>query len=133
VRNVSRNDAPRRAVGEREEAVLVDGGALRVAAARQQRDDATAVFRLSGHLDAGDRRQLGSLCVVPLPDEDVEKVHTRGTDAYRGLTLGHVWIGHIAELEHLRATRLLDDDRLHGMLRTICVQRAEARSTRSAS
>jgi hypothetical protein len=83
--------------------------------------------------DAGDRRQVGRLRVVPSPDEDVDEVHARGTNMYQRLSLGHVRIGQVLKLQRLWAAGLLDHDRLHEASRTICVQRAAASSTRSAS
>ena len=122
-----------RALGQREQSLIVDRDALRVAAAGEQRHDATAVLGLAGDLDAGDRRQLRRLRVVPLADEKVEKIHARGANMEQGLSLGHVRIGHVLKGQLLWSTGLLDDDCFHAALLTICVQRADASSTRSAS
>ena len=107
----------RRALGQRKQPLGVDRDTLRVAAACQQRHDAAAVLGLAGDLHAGDRRQLRRLRVVPLPDEEVEKIHARGANMEQGLSLGHVRIGHVLKRQLLGAARLLDDDRLHAALR----------------
>ncbi len=103
----------RSAVRQRKQPLRVDRDLLCVAAAREQRHDAPAVLGLAGDLDAGDRRQLRRLRVVPLPDEEVEKIHARGTNMEQGLSLGHVRIGHVLKRQLLGTARLLDDDRLH--------------------
>ena len=136
VRNVSRNAGAlceRRALGQREQPLRVHRNLLRIAAAGEQGDDAAAVRRLAGGLHARRRRQRRRLRIVPLADEDVEKVHSRGTNTQQGLSLGHVRIGHVAYSQLLRPTGLLDDDCLHSALLTICVQRADASSAPSAS
>ena len=136
MRNVSRNDAPSAndaLSGSGRMAVVVDRDALGVPAAGEERDDAPAVLGLARHLDAGDRRQLGRLRVVPLPHEQVEKVDSRGTNMQQGLSLGHVRIRHVLEGQLLGPPCLLDDDGFHEGLRTICVQRADASRVPSAS
>ena len=123
----------RRALGQREEPLLVHRNLLRIASAGEQGDDASAVRRLAGDLHARRRRQRRCLRIVPLAYEDVEKVHSRGTNMQQGLSPGHVGLGHVANSQLLRPTGLLDHDRLHCGPRTICVQRADASSTPSAS
>ena len=126
----SANDAPSGSGNSRSSSTAT---LLRVAPACEQRHDATAVLGLAGDLDAGNRRQLRRLRVVPLPDEKVEKIHARGANMEQGLSLGHVRNGHVLKSQLLWPTGLLDDDRLHAALLTICVQRADASSTPSAS
>ncbi len=120
VRYVSRKEAPSAndaSSGQREEPRLVHGDPLRVAAARQQGDDAAAVLRLPGHLCAEDRRQRRRLRVGALADQEIQKIHTRGTNVYQGLSPGQVRFGYVLKDELLGAAGLGEDDRLHGVTR----------------
>ncbi len=123
----------RGALRQRYQPLRVDRHLLRVAPAGQQRHHAASVLCLARRLGAGNGRELRRLRVVALPDEEVEKIDARGTNAQQGLSLGHVGVGHVLQGQHLGPAGLLDDDCLHSALLTIWVQRADASSTPSVS
>ena len=114
VRNAIRNDAllERRALRQVEQPVLVDGGALGVAAAvgADEADHAAPVGGLARDLAARHERERRRLRVPPLADEDVGVVDAGGADVDDDLAVARLGLGHVAQLE---SALLVEDDRRH--------------------